>query len=59
MNNSNGVNELETFEQKMKRKRDLMKDYFSEFQQSDGFRTEHSILSDLPLLMGWLRKRKP
>jgi hypothetical protein len=57
--NNNNRNSMESLEQQMKRKRDLMKDYYSEFHKSHGFYFECSILSDLPLFMGWLRKRKP
>jgi hypothetical protein len=51
--------DYESIEYKMKRKRQLLKDYYSAHTATEGFSSEFSIVSDLPLLMGWLRKRKP
>mmetsp|Transcript_4163 Transcript_4163/g.7060 ORF Transcript_4163/g.7060 Transcript_4163/m.7060 type:complete len:441 (-) Transcript_4163:158-1480(-) len=44
---------------KMNRKRQLLRDYYAEHLSSDGFSNEFSVMSDLPMQMGWLRKRRP
>jgi hypothetical protein len=58
-NKNTMTSDYESIDQKMKRKRQLLKDYYSAHTSSDGFSSEFSMVSDLPLLMGWLRKRKP
>ena len=49
----------ESIDIKNKRKRQFLKDYYSILNETNGFSDEFSMLSDLPLMMGWLRKRKP
>lgn len=51
--------DFESIDLKMKRKKELLQDYYSLFASTDGFSDEFSVVSDLPLMMGWLRKRKP
>jgi hypothetical protein len=58
-NKSLPTSNYDSIENKMKRKRQLLRDYFSDYAATEGFSSEFSVMSDLPLHMGWLRKRKP